>query len=1021
MSLCRLIVITSLFLATASIEGQEAAHRSIRYSREIRPLLAKNCFACHGPDAEAREADLRLDGFETATADLGGKRPIVPTKPLESEVIRRITSSDPDLVMPPPQSGPPLSTTQIDLLKSWIEQGATYQQHWAFVPPRRTVPPDLTRQPTVSLWKANCEIDTWIHEALEPIQLTPSPMADRETLVRRLYLDLVGMPPDPEELDRFVNDHRPDAISRLIDRLLASEQYGERWSRPWLDLARYADTNGYEKDRPRSIWAYRDWVIQALNQDMPFDQFSIEQLAGDMLPEATPAQKIATGFQRNTMLNEEGGIDPLEFRYYAMVDRIATTGTIWMGMTIGCAQCHSHKFDPISHTEYYQLFALLNNADEPDLVIEEEAITKRRAEIQHQIDQAQFQLAEKFPPLEGTEPEAERRQRNLEQSFERWMEATRGQVATWHTLRPARWKTNSPTLEVREDLSIFSSGDITKRDEFQLSFPLDAQLPSNYRIAAIRIEALPDPSLPAGGPGRCYYEGRRGDFFLSELAAKRAGESLAFKSASQDYGKLSIGSGKSEPRHVYDGDGSTGWSTAGREGTASKLIVVLEEPLAATGDLDIEMLFERHFAASLGRFRISVTDNPNVLAHEFSLDVERLLTQPAQTWNASERHQVLQAFLLETPELAEARKPLDALRAKLPDWPTTLVMQERPQTNPRQNVRYHRGEYLNPREAVEPGLPQLFQNHQQANVRDRLGFARWLVSPDNPLVARVAVNRAWQTLFGNGLVATPGDFGTQAPSPSHQELLDNLAVDWMAKGWSQKQLIRQLARSATYQQSSALSPETFAKDPNNIWLSRAPRIRLDAELVRDAFLKTSGQLTQKLGGPSVRPPQPSAVTELAYGNDAWKADVGANRYRRSLYTFSKRTAPFAAFATFDAPSGELCTAKRDRSNTPLQALTLLNDAMVMELALAFSDRSLSAEVDPVARIQWMFRHCFGRQANQAEVNELLKFIREQKLRLENQEIDLRETLKSKEIQAERGAWFLAARVLFNLDEMVTRP
>ncbi len=509
------------------------------FNRDVRPILASTCFECHGPDEDSREADLRLDLREGAVADLGGYQAIKPGDPDSSEVFLRIISDDPDAKMPPPDSGKSLTAEQIETLRHWIAGGGDYERHWAFVPPT------LPRLPKVKQesWPRN-EIDLFVLARLEAEGLTPSPEADRYALVRRVYLDLIGLPPTPEEADAFVQNPDRRAYENLVDQLLKSPHYGERWARIWLDLARYADTNGYEKDRPRSIWPYRDWVIQALNDDMPFDQFTIEQLAGDMLPGATAAQQIATGFHRNTMLNEEGGIDPLEYRFHAMVDRVATTGTVWMGLTTGCAQCHTHKYDPITHTDYYRLMALLNNADEPDLAVRDADVSARRREIEQQIAGLESELPSRFPPGAGDGPIERRRQEHLEQKFAEWLEAERATATAWTVIRPDHLETNLPKLEVLDDGSIFSSGDITKRDVFRLRFPRDEfARATGQHITALRLEVLPDERLPARGPGRAYYEGRKGDFFLSELSAKLAGMPVEFSSASHSYGKISIGSG----------------------------------------------------------------------------------------------------------------------------------------------------------------------------------------------------------------------------------------------------------------------------------------------------------------------------------------------------------------------------------------------------------------------------------------------------------------------------------------------
>jgi mono/diheme cytochrome c family protein len=1045
---CSLLLISLLPVAAY---GQAAAPPS--WNRDVRPILAANCFECHGPDEQTRESDLRFDVREAAIEDRGGYAPIVPGNADESELIARITSDDESMVMPPVDSNRSLTPEQIEVLRRWVEAGAEYEPHWSFVAPVRPAPSDVQNDS----WVRN-EIDCFILARLESEDLKASPEADAYSLVRRVYLDLIGLPPTPEQADAFVNDSDPLAYERLVDELLQSPHYGERWARQWLDLARYADTNGYEKDRERSIWPYRDWVIEALNNDMPFDQFTIEQLAGDMLPEATLAQRIATGFHRNTMINEEGGIDPLEYRYYAMVDRVATTGTVWMGLTTGCAQCHTHKFDPITHTDYYSMMALLNNADEPDLLLPDQTVAGRRAEIEGQIDQLIAELPAKFPPLgsvglEGAISEQERRQRHLEQKLAEWTRQSREGLAEWQTVRPTQMETNLPRLEVLDDGSIFSTGDITKRDVFDLRFEIsDSKSP----ITALRLEVLPDDRLPAGGPGRAYYEGRKGDFFLSEVSATRDDAPVTFVEPSRSFGKISVGAGTAEAANVIDGNGDTGWSTSTREGERHTLVLNFAEPIDTPATLNLRMLFERHFAASLGRFRFSITtDEGTARAVDLPLDVEQILTADESTWSPEQHVAVRRAFLLSTPELAEARKPIEKLRSQMPDPVTTMVLQERPADNRRATHLHHRGEYLQTREEVAPAVPELFPAIPGDARADRLSFARWLVSDANPLVGRVTVNRAWQAFFGRGLVATSADFGTQGELPSHPDLLDWLAVEFVARGWSMKQLHRLIVTSATYRQSSHVSPELLKRDPLNILLARGPRFRVNAETVRDIGLLASGLLSPKVAGPSVYPPQPASVTALAYGNAQWKPTEGEDRYRRSLYTFSKRTAPFAAYSVFDAPTGESCIARRERSNTALQALTMLNDPMFLEMAEALaaeavsretiSAETVSRETDPGSdserssadgvavgetvsretragdRATFIVRRCLTRPPTDDELQALTTFAADQQQRFESGELDAAKICTSHPPSAELAAWTMVARAVLNLDETITKP
>jgi len=981
----------SLVLSTASLAVAETKPVDVDFSRDIRPILSDRCFKCHGFDDQTREADLGLHTFEEATRDLGGYRAIVPGDPGASEILFRMTSDDPAEVMPPPEANKPrLSQEELVTLRAWIEAGAEFEKHWAFVPPRKPPVPDAGA--------GVHPIDAFVGRGLASKGLSPNPEADPYTLIRRLSLDLRGFPPTVEETDAYLDAHAVNpgrAWADLIDAFLASTAYGEKWAREWLDLARYADTNGYEKDRDRSIWPYRDWVIDALNRNLPYDRFSIEQLAGDMLPDATLDQIVATGFHRNTMLNEEGGIDPLEFRYHAMVDRVATTGTVWMGLTTGCAQCHTHKYDPITHTDYFALMGLLNNAEEPEIEIPDPGVTARREEIQRQID-AKIDAAVKTID---------------EGAYTSWLNSLERRSADWFVLDPLSVECDNLKLEIiEEDRSIYASGDFTKRDVYRLRYRVEA--PDGKPVTALRLEAIPDDRLPAHGPGAAYYEGRKGDFFLSELKAAADGRPVEFSGGSVNFGKIAIGSGDATAANVFDGDGSTGWSTATREGERHELVLELETPVKA-GELEVEMLFERHFVAALGRFRISATtDTGEVVAREPAIP------DPATASDAALRR----AYVRFGEEHAEVRKQIVALEKRKPTYPTTLVMRERPADNPRKTHLHHRGEYLSPREEVAPAVPALFEPIPDGEPKNRLGLARWLVSERNPLGARVAVNRAWRSFFGRGLVDTEGDFGLQSPLPSHPGLLDWLAVTFVETGWSTKYLYRLIVTSETYRRDSAVTSALTEADPDNVWLARGPRVRLSGEAIRDSALQASGLLTREVGGPSVYPPQPASVTDMAYGAFRWKTSGGADRYRRSLYTFAKRTAPFAAYLAFDGPTGEFCLPRRDVSNTPLQALTLLNDEMYGEMASALAGGVLAERggEGPRAVALELFRRVLTRHPDGSEVTDLVHFYQQQRARFAKGELDAAAFAADDAASADHAAWTMVARALLNTSEAITK-
>jgi hypothetical protein len=977
--------LTLLFSALAS-----RAADAPDFNREVRPILSRYCFKCHGPDDKSRKGKLRLDVREAALKEAkSGAVAIVPGKPDESELCLRIFSTDKDDAMPPTDTKTELTAEQKDVLKRWIAAGADYQPHWAFVAPKRAEIPGFGNP-----------IDAFIRQKLDTSGLTLSPEADRAALIRRVSYDLIGLPPTPDEVTAFETDGAPDAYERLVDRLLASPQYGERWARRWLDLARYADTNGYEKDRERPIWPYRDWVVRALNSDMPFDEFTVEQIAGDLLPNATLDQKIATGFHRNTMLNEEGGIDPNEFRFHAMTDRVLTTGATWLGLTIGCAQCHTHKYDPIPHREYYSMMAFLDNADEPEIDLPPTDAARQAKEREERAAQLLAELPSKWPPGKGS----------VDEAFAAWLARERERTVAWTTLKPTALKTNLPLLTVQPDGSVLGSGDISKSDTYELKFE-----GAPGKITAMRLEALPDDSLPAHGPGMCFYEGPKGDFFLGEFQLTADGQPVKFARATESYSKNNFGKNPATAASATDGDPQTGWSCADRPGEPHEAVFVLEQPVSAAR-LDLKMMFGRHYACSLGHFRISVTTDPRgAEARDMTDAIESLFAVPDAQITDVQRAKLREQFLLTTPELADAAKSIRTLR-QLPKFQTTLVMRERPADNPRPTFIHNRGEYLQPTDRVEPAVLSIL-NPLPDGPRNRLTFARWLVSRDNPLAARVIVNRAWAAFFGKGIVKTTEDFGYQGMPPTHPELLDWLAVEFMDKGWSQKQLHRRIVTSATYRQASRVTPELLAKDPENKLLARFPRTRLEAEMIRDGTLKIAGLLSAKMGGAPVRPPQPDGVADVAYGNFKWAASTGEDRYRRSLYTFTKRTAPFALYNTFDAPTGEACIPRRDVSNTPLQALTLLNDIVFVEAAQAFGKTLAATPGDDDTKLQAGFHRVLCRSARPDELPPLREFVKAQRARFTSGELDPKTFAGT---DAETATWTTLARALLNLDEAVTK-
>jgi hypothetical protein len=937
-----------------------------------------------------------------------GKTVIVPGKPEASEMIRRILSDQEDEVMPPPHTKTVLPDAAKQLLKQWIAEGAVYQPHWAYVPPRQSVPPTLpssTETPGIALHP----IDAFIRYRLAQQGFKPSPEADRYTLIRRLYLDLIGLPPTAAEADEFVNDRAPDAYEQLVDRLLASKHYGERWARRWLDLARYADTNGFEKDRPRTIWPYREWVVRALNDDMPYDQFSIKQLAGDMLPHPQPDDWVATGFHRNTMLNEEGGIDPLEYRFYAMVDRVGVTGTTWLGLTLNCVQCHTHKYDPIEHTDFYRLMALLNHAAEPTYYVPTAELSTQYRAHQQRIAEWEAGLAAKYPGG----PEA------LEAAFQGWLGEASPRSSHWQALTPTAIETNLPQLHLQHDGFLLGSGDITKSDRYELRF----QAPLRG-VRALRIEVASHPSLPNDGPGLTYYEGPIGGFFLSELQLfqgerrlpmvgaestndteeDRVNDAAASKATAAK--KPAANPKKNRASAALDGDMSSGWQVLGGFGVEQAAVFHFAEPIDLSQGLELKLFFEKHFACSLGHFRVSVATEEQAQATGYPAPIESILARSVDGLSVGDRDRLRQYFLETAPEMAKAAAPLQQARKRPPRGQSTLVMKEMPASHHRPTYRHHRGEYLQAKEEVLPGVPAFLPPLPTNIPANRLGFAQWLFSPEHPLTARVAVNRHWQAFFGRGLVKSLEDFGYQSEAPTHPELLDWLAIEFIKEGWSVKKLHRWIVTSRTYRQASRVTPELAERDPENRWLARGARFRLEAEIVRDSALKAAGILSAKMGGPGVYPPQPASVTtEGTYGKVEWKASEGEDRYRRSLYTFIKRTAPFAMASTFDAPSGEACLARRDVSNSPLQALTLLNDTMFMEAASAMARQVLTESATDEDRLINVFRRCLTRPPAADELPMLQRFLEEQRERQLDDEL----------------LWTTVSRALMNLDEAITHP
>ena len=893
----------------------------------------------------------------------------------------------------------------------------TGTKHWAFLAPKRPSVPDLANLQNKS-W-AHTPIDNFILAEIEKRGLTPSAEASRETLIRRLNLDLIGLPPSPKEIDDFLADTSPNAYQKLVDRLLNSPHYGERWGRWWLDAARYADSNGFEKDLPRSIWPYRDWVINAFNKDLPFDQFTIEQLAGDLLPNPSLDQLVATGFLRNSMRNEEGGVDPEQFRVEGIIDRVDAVGKAFLGFTINCAQCHNHKFDPITQKEYYSFYAFLNSDDEPEIEVPDENVMKKRSEILARIAKIEDELVAKTPDLPAR--------------MANWEKMSTPPNARWTVLEDTSVFASFGTKFDRlEDHSYVAKGDNSTANNYVVSAKTGLK-----GITGFRLELLTDPNLPRRGPGRS----ANGSFFVSELivdagpdGAAEPAKKVVLTSATSDFSLPDF-----PVSNLIDGDQKTHWSSdagAGRRNVNRTIVFATKFPVRFNAGTKFKFQIVQKYDESIaltggkgniGRFRISVTTSKDPVADPLPEKVRRILAIPAGKRTKEEQHEVFGFYRTGVKEWADANNEIKEIMNEWPSGPTTIALS--PRNTPRITRVFKRGDWKRPGDPVEPGTPASLHPFPANAPRNRLGLAGWIVDKNNPLTARVIVNRIWQQYFGVGLVTTPEDFGTRCEKPSHPELLDWLARELIENGWSIKHIHRLIVNSAVYRQSSKITQEAQEKDPSNIWLARAPRIRVEAEIIRDIALKASGLLEPKIGGPPVFPPIPDGVLNLGYGTPMrWDTATGNDRYRRALYTFWKRSVPYPSLLTFDAPNADFSCTRRIRSNTPLQALTTLNDRVFMEAAQGLALRVFKeGGADDRSKTVYGFRLCTGRAPDDFELKQLLTLLEDQRKYFKGDTAaavyvsspdpnKLPENLDLHQV----APWTMVARVLLNLDETVTK-
>lgn len=1002
----------------------------VDFNADIRPVLSNNCFKCHGPDEAKAEGGLRLDTFEHATAPTRkGHRAIVPGKPGESALIARVSSKDDDERMPPPEMHKRVTPDEIAALSRWIEQGAEYKPHWSLVAPVRHEPPAV-KDPA---WCRNF-IDPFVLARLEKEGLTPSPEADKETLLRRVSFDLTGLPPTPSEIDEFLADTGESAYEHVVDRLLASSAYGERWARVWLDLARFADTRGYEKDDRRTIWPYRDWVIRAFNSDMTFDQFTIRQIAGDLVEHPTDDDIVATAFHRNTMNNDEGGTDDEEFRNAAVVDRVNTTMQVWMGVTMGCAQCHSHKYDPISNTEYYRFFAFFDqsqDADQPD-------------------ESPTFAVASKDERARLDSLEAALRDRENAVADE----------AAGLAASDAGRTSDAPANDGGETI-------LSWLDDV---LPIGARVPGDsqpWRFVEGDVRSGSRAwvgEAPAGEVRQHFFRDARetltiapGDTIIVDAKPDAAG------APTQIMLQFLVGPNDWEHR-AYWGENTITWGVDGTvsrrrmgdvppAGRWTRLEIKPEDVGLAPGTTLIGVAFSQVGGSVLYDRLALTTSRPAGTEYRRSQDaweswalanpaaspddVNAILKSEKSSRTPEQVARLREYFIAEVHEASrvalervaqardEARRALDSARAMLPSIP---VMRERPPDQRRVTRIHLKGSFLDLGDPVEPGVPAAYGKMREGEPMNRLGLAHWLIDRANPLTARVAVNRWWEQFFGTGIVETVEDFGSQAPMPSHPDLLDTLAVEFMDRGWSMKRLCKAIVMSAAYRQSSVARRECVERDARNRLLWRGPRFRLDAEMIRDSALAAAGLLSGKMYGPSVFPRQPDGIWAMPYNGDSWVLSRGEDRFRRGLYTFIRRTAPYPSMMTFDAGSRESCLPRRIRTNTPLQALTTLNDPVYVEAAQGLARRAArESGAEPRERAASMIKLVMGRRPRDGEVDRLVALYASEFAHYTGNPDDALKMatdplgpLPDGAGAPELAAWTVVANVVLNLDEALTK-
>jgi hypothetical protein len=1040
------LVLSDLRAAIDPSKLPAPASRKVDFAKDIQPIFAERCYQCHGE--KKQQASLRLDQKSAALKGSENGAVILPGKSSDSVLIHAVSWIRDDLKMP--KNGERLSPEQVGLLRAWIDQGADWpetvaeakdpKEHWGFQAPVR---PKISEVKN-SRW-VRTPIDDFILARLEKEKLKPLPEADKTTLLRRLSLDLIGLPPTIEEVDTFLADKSSNAYEKQVERLLVSPHYGERWGRHWLDAARYADSDGFEKDKPRFIWAYRDWVINAFNRNLPYDQFIIEQIAGDQLPNPTQEQLVATGFLRNAMLNEEGGVDPEQFRMEAMFDRMDCIGKSVLGLTIQCAQCHNHKFDPLTQEDYYKMFAFLNNDHEASMVAYTPSEQTLVANLSRQMRDLESGLRHANP--------------DWQEWMNKWEDSLKNDEPQWSVVRCVNSGDNGTRYFYYDDGSIRAASYAPTKSTAHFRGTNNLQ-----NIGAFQLEQLTDPNLPCGGPGRSI-KGMSAltEFKVEAIDAQNPTNKMEVKfvKATADFSNAEKPleaefDDKSGKKRVYgpvnfaiDGNDETAWGIdagAGRRNQARKAVFLPEKAIAFTNGVILNFRLAQNHGGwnsddnqthNLGRFRLSVTSATNVVADPIPVNAREILKVPREKRSNAQTATVFSYWRTTVPDFKEANEKIESLWKQWPEGTPTSTLIARKGRGAEDQTRttylLKRGDWLKPGNEVNFGVPSWLHSLPKDADGSRLTFAKWLVDKKSPTTARAFVNRVWQAYFGIGLSDTPEDFGTRAEKPSHPELLDWLACEFMDKGWKVKSLHRLIVTSATYRQSSRVPPELYSRDQYNRLLARGPRFRVEGEIVRDIALAASGLLNPAIGGRSIYPPAPEFLFDrpASYGPKTWKVETDSQKYRRSLYVFKFRTSPYPPLQTFDAPNGDFSCVRRLCSNTPLQALVSLNETEFVECAQALARKILEqgGKTDS-DRINFAFRRALARLPSETEKDELLTLLAAQKQRIADGWINPNELATGKNespknlpdgaTPTQLAAYTIVSRVLLNLDETITK-